>query len=219
MKRPVGKGGKKEPASKTDDAGDDHEDDHHIWRLAAETIEPLKRRKPRFHPAAEAAKSAPVKKAPAAPPSPKTARPDALSIAPPPVAKAAQRQAPELSTFDRNSARKIRIGRVEIEARVDLHGMHQHEAHAALRSFLARCQSRGLRFVLVITGKGKTTSSEASDARSDDLGRERGVLKRNVPRWLEEPDVRSIVVSYTTAAIQHGGEGALYVHLRTKDRS
>ena len=49
--------------------------------------------------------------------------------------------------------------------------------------------------------------------------RDRGVLKRNVPRWLEEPDVRSIVVSYTTAAIRHGGEGALYVHLRSKDRT
>jgi DNA-nicking Smr family endonuclease len=44
------------------------------------------------------------------------------------------------------------------------------------------------------------------------------VLKRNVPRWLEEPDVRSIVVSYTTAAIQHGGEGAIYVHLRARHR-
>jgi DNA-nicking Smr family endonuclease len=218
VKRPVGKGGKKEPASKTDATGDSHEDDHHIWRLAAETIEPLKRGKPRFHPAAEAAKSAPVKKVPPAPSNAKTTRPEAKlapTLAPAPSPKATQRPAPELAAFDRNSARKIRIGRVEIEARVDLHGMHQAEAHAALRGFLFRSQSRGLRFVLVITGKGKTTSS----GNGDDHGRERGVLKRNVPRWLEEPDVRSIVVSYTAAAIQHGGEGALYVHLRTKDRS
>jgi len=40
------------------------------------------------------------------------------------------------------------------------------------------------------------------------------VLKRNVPRWLDEPDLRPLVVSYTTAAIHHGGEGALYIHLR-----
>ncbi len=217
MKRPQGKGGKKEPASKTGETSDDHDDDHHIWSLAAETIEPLKRRKPRFHPAAEAAKSAPVKKVPSATPIAKTTRLEAKLAPPAALAsspKAAPRPAPELAAFDRNSARKIRIGRVEIEARVDLHGMHQHEAHAALRSFLARCQSRGLRFVLVITGKGKATSS----ASFDDEGRERGVLKRNVPRWLEEPDVRSIVVSYMTAAIQHGGEGAIYVHLWTKER-
>jgi DNA-nicking Smr family endonuclease len=98
-----------------------------------------------------------------------------------------------------------------------LHGMRQHEAHTALRTFLARCQGRGLRFVLVITGKGK--ASGPGDKLDTGDERERGVLKRNVPRWLEEPDVRNIVVSYTTAAIQHGGEGALYVHLRTKDRS
>ena len=71
--------------------------------------------------------------------------------------------------------------------------------------------------MLVITGKGKTASEhDAYFARRE---RDRGVLKRNVPRWLEEPDVRSIVVSYTTAAIRHGGEGALYVHLRSKDRT
>ena len=126
-------------------------------------------------------------------------------------------QPPDLSTFDRNSARKIRIGRIEIEARVDLHGLRQDEAHAMLRAFLFRSQSRGLRYVLVITGKGKTTS--ISDRSSRDIERERGVLKRNVPRWLEEPDIRSIVVSYTTAAIHHGGEGAIYVHLRSKDRA
>ena len=94
--------------------------------------------------------------------------------------------------------------------------MRQDEAHGALRAFLSRCHSRGLRFVLVITGKGKTAS--ATDGISPEA-RDRGVLKRNVPRWLEEPDVRSIVVSYTTAAIRHGGEGALYVHLRSKDRT
>jgi DNA-nicking Smr family endonuclease len=44
-------------------------------------------------------------------------------------------------------------------------------------------------------------------------------LKRNVPRWLDEPDMRAIVVSFTTAAIQHGGEGAIYVHLRSKNRT
>ena len=74
--------------------------------------------------------------------------------------------------------------------------------------------------VLVITGKGAPSRRRDED---DDYGvrfgeQERGVLKRNVPRWLAEPELRSIVVSYTTAAIQHGGEGALYVHLRRPDR-
>nr|WP_210269923.1 Smr/MutS family protein [Hyphomicrobium methylovorum] len=122
---------------------------------------------------------------------------------------------PPIAAIDRKNARKIRIGRIEIEARIDLHGMRQDEAHAALRAFLFRCQTRQLRYVLVITGKGKTTGP----AEHGGMERERGILKRNVPRWLDEPELRAIVVGYTVAAIQHGGEGAIYVHVRSNGRS
>ena len=122
---------------------------------------------------------------------------------------------PPLADFDRRAARRIRSGRVEIEARIDLHGLRQNEAHAALRGFLMSAHARGLRWVLVITGKG-------SSGRGDEIPPwpepERGVLKKNVPRWLAEPDMRAVVVSYTAAAIPHGGEGALYIQLRSKRR-
>ena len=122
--------------------------------------------------------------------------------------------------FTRKSARKLRSGQVEIEARIDLHGMRQNEAHAALRRFVLHCHNQDRRWVLVITGKGGP-----ADARQNrDYGHswsepERGVLRRNVPRWLAEPDLRAIVVSYTTAAIHHGGEGALYLQLRSRHRT
>lgn len=134
----------------------------------------------------------------------------------------AKHQPPPIADFDRKAVRRIRSGRIEIEARIDLHGMRQDEAHSTLRSFLLGCQSRGIRWVLVITGKGRPSRPgdsheiDASRGRPDPAwwGDERGVLKRNVPRWLTEPELRSIVVSYTTASLGHGGEGALYVHLR-----
>jgi DNA-nicking Smr family endonuclease len=44
--------------------------------------------------------------------------------------------------------------------------------------------------------------------------RPRGVLRRNVPRWLAAPGLAPLVISYATAHIRHGGEGALYVRLR-----
>ena len=59
--------------------------------------------------------------------------------------------------------------------------------------------------VLVITGKG---------ARGSDDGGGRGVLKRVVPQWLGLPEFRSLVLGFESAAIGHGGEGALYVSLR-----
>lgn len=125
---------------------------------------------------------------------------------------------PPLADFDRKAVRRIRSGRIEIEARLDLHGMRQDEAHSALRGFLLGSQARGLRWVLVITGKGRVLREEAwQDAQL--LGEERGVLKRQVPRWMAEADLRQLVVSYTTAALHHGGDGALYIQLRARRNS
>ena len=211
MKKPHGHGGGKGRGSAEDN-------DHEIWRHTAVTIKPLKRGKPRVHPASDVAKAAALKPKLQAESEKIPAK--SRSSAPIPeisLPKALPAKTPELATFDRNSVRKIRGGRVDIEARVDLHGMRQDEAHAALRRFLLSCQSRGLRFVLVITGKGKMIGTP--NTKFGDNDRERGVLKRNVPRWLDEPDLRAIVVSFTTAAIQHGGEGAIYVHLRSKNRA
>lgn len=91
--------------------------------------------------------------------------------------------------------------------------MRQADAHDSLVAFLNRAFANGYRTVLVITGKGV-----ADDGRRDhdhDLDRgPRGVLKRNVPRWLAEPDLARLVVSYTEAHVRHGGGGALYIHLK-----
>jgi DNA-nicking Smr family endonuclease len=107
-----------------------------------------------------------------------------------------------------------------VEARIDLHGMRQSEAHAALRRFLFDAYAKGRRWVLVITGKGAPARSGRAPEEAE-YGREeeRGVLRRNVPRWLAEPELRAIVVGFTPAAVRHGGEGALYVQLRRPGRA
>jgi DNA-nicking Smr family endonuclease len=70
--------------------------------------------------------------------------------------------------------------------------------------------------VLVITGKGRTEDDPTRPFDMADEKRGRGVLKRNVPRWLAEPALAPFVVSCATASPRHGGEGALYVHLRRR---
>ena len=207
MKRPSGKGGRKhlEP------------DEAELWDHTARTIEPLKRAKPRVHAADDRDEpQVPRTRAKAEPPPADTKKRTAPAPVPQTRPVPAKPQAPPIAEFDRKKVRKIRSGQVEIEARIDLHGMRQSEAHGALVAFLLRCQRKGQRWVLVITGKGKAADHDADAPFEMTFSHDRGVLKRNVPRWLEEPDVRPLVVSYTTAAIQHGGEGALYVHLRTK---
>lgn len=96
--------------------------------------------------------------------------------------------------------KKLSRGRLALEARIDLHGMIQSEAHAVLRDFLMRAHERGMRHVLVITGKGNSWGSD-------------GALRRAVPMWFARPDFRYLISSWEDAARNHGGEGALYVRL------
>jgi DNA-nicking Smr family endonuclease len=88
----------------------------------------------------------------------------------------------------------------------------------ALRAFLFACHAKGLRNVLVITGKGCAPDDETAGLADIWARRDRGVLKRGVPLWLAEPELRAIVVGYATAHPRHGGEGALYLQLRRRGR-
>lgn len=110
-----------------------------------------------------------------------------------------------------SSTRHIRrVRNVKIEARLDLHGLTRHQAHAQLTRFLLSCQGRRRLWVLVITGKGRRNSDteELHETRSQ------GTLRVLVPQWLEEPALRSVVSAYTTAKPQDGGSGALYIRLK-----
>jgi DNA-nicking Smr family endonuclease len=106
---------------------------------------------------------------------------------------------------DKRQADRLKRGRTEIDARIDLHGMTQAEAHDRLVGFIGRAAANGLRLVLVITGKGLT--GEMS-------GRGSGVLREAVPRWLNEPGLRGRVLAISYAQPKHGGHGALYVLLK-----
>jgi DNA-nicking Smr family endonuclease len=117
------------------------------------------------------------------------------------------------ATLDRRQTRMIATGRADIDARLDLHGMRQDEAHRALRNFLAVAQAQGARIVLIITGKGKSTTDAAEVYSSH---REVGVLRRLVPMWLRELELRQAVIACGPSDARHGGAGALYVQLRRR---
>jgi DNA-nicking Smr family endonuclease len=122
------------------------------------------------------------------------------SAVPAPVASERERgdivaRAPQGRGLDKRTAQRLRRGEMPIEARLDLHGMFEEEAHRAAASFIARAHADGLRLVLLITGKG-------------------AVLREAVPRWLDEGATRARVLSTSWAQPRHGGGGALYVLLR-----
>jgi DNA-nicking Smr family endonuclease len=174
------------------------DDEHELWRTVTRSIAPLRRR--RVAKVIEAAEP-PVH----VPPPPPAKR--AKKIAQPaPIAPPPRPGPPPLAPLGRRLKQKIGRGSEPIDARIDLHGMRQSEAHAALARFLVRAQHEGARVVLVITGKGARPGADP-DA-------ERGVLKRQVPMWLESSEFRGLVVGFENAGVGHGGAGALYVRVR-----
>ena len=158
-----------------------------LWSTITRSIAPLKGRKR----AEDAAEIAPAETR-------STARPAASPAATPPR----RTTPPPLAPIDRRTKQRLARGATEIGGRLDLHGLTQAEAHAALARFLHGAQARDVKVVLVITGKGGAD------------GEGRGVLKRQVPLWLEGAELRSLVIGYDDAGAGHGGAGALYVRVR-----
>ena len=186
-----------------------------LWAKVTRRDEPLaRRRRPAPHDPAIESAAAPIPPKPIESPArdqSARAKPANGTVRNRPV------EPPPPQPFDPRAAQRIARGRREIDARLDLHGMRQSDAHAALRHFLARCQAEGHRHVLIITGKG--VNLEADERRDFWASEQRGVLRRLVPHWLGEPSMRSHVVSFTEFAIKHGGSGALYVTIRKGPRS
>jgi DNA-nicking Smr family endonuclease len=160
-----------------------------LWSMFTKTIEPLRTSVP-AEPGEIA--SPPVITQPTLPTSrPAKPRPPAPVAAPAP-----------LVPLGRRMRARVARGKETIDARLDLHGLTQSEAHAALAHFLRAASGRSARLVLVITGKGRRGEGEG------------GVLRRQVPHWLNLPEFRAYVIGFEDAHVAHGGEGALYVRLR-----
>lgn len=115
--------------------------------------------------------------------------------------------------LDGRTEERLRRGLIDPQARLDLHGFTEHDAHRALLSFLRTAQMRRHKLVLVVTGKGARVAPDAPFDMQLSY-RSRGVLKAVVPRWLREPAFAAMVAGVRTSHVRHGGEGALYIYLR-----
>ncbi|HYC97292.1 Smr/MutS family protein [Brevundimonas sp.] len=172
-------------------------EDRRIWARVAGSVTPARPKK-----AARVIPGAAVVDPPAAP-LPKglvKARSVAPSWTPPASSPARPRGLPE--ELEPRRQRRLSRERDPIEARIDLHGYGRFQAQDALTAFLMGAQARGFRSVLVITGQGRRGGS--------------GVIRASVHEWLQGPALRGVVSGFAPAARKHGGDGALYVTIRTR---
>ena len=94
----------------------------------------------------------------------------------------------------------LRRGRLKPERTLDLHGRRAADAHGAVERFLAGALADGLRCVAIVTGKGPAP--------------EGGVLRRELPHWLNAPGLRPYLLG---AAHPHtSNQGAVHLLLRRR---
>ncbi|TAN46607.1 MAG: DNA mismatch repair protein MutS [Rhodospirillales bacterium] len=127
------------------------------------------------------------------------ARPQPAAPLPKATTKLGELEPGKLVDVDKGTAGRLAKGQMAIEGRLDLHGLTESEAHGALNRFLAMSRALGRRCVLVITGKGAEG---------------KGVLRTALPRWLNTPDMRPLVLAVSQAQPKDGGTGAFYVLLK-----
>lgn len=190
-------------------------EEEQLWHEVARTIRPMSEaalarlRKP-------APLTGPAPIAPVAEPKPSFAafrlgekcRPlrSAAHIVPSPPEALAQAQL----NMDARKHAKMTRGKLEPEARIDLHGLTLAEAHPELIRFILSAQTAGLRLVLVITGKGKQGPDRGP------IPQRMGVLRHQVPHWLHMAPLGPAILQVTEAHLKHGGSGAYYVYLRRR---
>lgn len=184
------------------------DEERELWDRVAGTARPMRPRRPLL-PSHE---PAPKAKPPAARPTPTEfhigdlARPQTAMHDLAPTIE--ERLATQTVRMDRRAHRDLTRGKLAPEGRIDLHGMTLAEAHPELIRFVMNAHRSGKRLVLVITGKGK---------RVDDHGpvpQRVGVLRHQVPHWLTQPPLGTVVQQIAPAHLKHGGMGAYYVYLR-----
>ncbi len=98
--------------------------------------------------------------------------------------------------------RNLRLGKYNIEARLDLHGYTVEQAREAVYRFVRDCLSNDIRCALITHGKGEGRKQPA-------------LLKSCIAHWLPQLDQ---VLAFHSAQKHHGASGATYVMLRKSER-
>ena len=109
--------------------------------------------------------------------------------------------------IDKATLRKFKREEFAVEEVLDLHGLTEDAAFIKVDEFIPRCFAQNKRCVIIITGKGYHQAE-------DDIFAVRGVLRQQVPQWLNLPRLRSMILIYKHPSARLGGSGALYILLK-----
>ena len=98
----------------------------------------------------------------------------------------------------------MKKGKVRPDSQIDLHGHNLSDAKIKLKSYIIDAYNNEQRNVLVITGKGLNKT---------------GLLKKEVPIWINEKEIKNLIINCTNAPRSFGGEGALIIRIKNKNKT
>ena len=183
-----------------------------LWSRVAKSVKPIS--EDRLRSLEDAEPSPPARSKPGTPkPMDTAARAYDTPLPTPPKPRPVAPYDPP-TPHNRSGEKRVRRGRLEIDGRIDLHGLTQDQALRSLRHFLQMAHAGGYRTVLVITGKG--FKSRERDTAPWEAVEEPGVLRRKLPEWLGLPEFSQYVSGFAKSHTRHGGSGAFYVTLRVR---
>ena len=119
------------------------------------------------------------------------------------------------SVHDKDSVGSINPIQTNKTKKIDLHGFSISKANEEVKNFLIKSHEEGYKRVIVITGKGSRSKVYEDPYRSDKMN----ILKYSVQNFIEnEIDLMSIVKKISQSEINDGGEGAIYLFLKDKNK-
>ena len=171
------------------------EEDHRLWAISTQDVR-------RIHPPDTVQKLPPIQGKITL----ETLRPPTHSAATTPP-----RPSQSSTQIDANLKKKMTRGDLDLDGKIDLHGLTLDQAHRQFMTFIKHHIHRGSRFLLVITGKGRNRESNGENSGDHD---NRGVIRKNMPHWCNDSSLKPHILQTSPAHSRHGGTGATYILLR-----
>ena len=109
--------------------------------------------------------------------------------------------------FDKNISYK------EVTKTIDLHGFSLESANKTIEEFILQCFKKGVKKIVVITGKGSRSTNSENPYISKDLG----ILKYSVPEFIKSKEnLVKVIKQINEDDINDNKKGIFHILLKKK---
>ena len=109
--------------------------------------------------------------------------------------------------FDKNISYK------EVTKTIDLHGFSLESANKTIEEFILQCSKKGVKKIVVITGKGSRSTNSENPYISKDLG----ILKYSVPEFIKSKEnLVEVIKQINEDDINDNNKGIFHIFLKKK---